>query len=117
MSLPKRSSCRPSVEILEDRRVPTTANLSLGLLNVTGTVGDDLIIIKRVLGRIHVRGVAGSFKAADVNQISADGLDGQDRIEIRPTVPRRITTTVRRPGQRYSVWRRRQRQHRRRRWR
>lgn len=94
MNLGKTLSFQPSLEILEDRRVLNSATLNAGLLTVNGTGGGDVIIIKNVLGRIHVSGVARSFKASSVTQISADAMAGNDRVEIRPTVPKRITSTV-----------------------
>ena len=90
-------------EVLESRRVltdlvrfnpvvPTNveANLTNGVLAITGTDRNDKIVVQRVDGQISIRGVrvnedgklVKSVAASDVHGIEINGLKGHDRIQF-----------------------------------
>ena len=76
---------RLSIEILEDRTVPTTATFTAnGTLTVQGTDGDDVIRVSQSAGQIGVSGVGQSFSG--VQTLVVDGGNGDDQIVLDPTV-------------------------------
>ena len=80
-----------NVEVLEEREVPSTVNLSAGVLTVTGTPRDDRIAISMnaALTQIIVQDdgrVIGRFASAAVNSIAVHTGDGNDRIQVTSVV-------------------------------
>ncbi len=74
------------IEALEPRRVMTTGISALlnsaGLLQVTGTDGDDNILFRKAGGLISIEGVAGAWSASTVKSIAVDLLDGNDFVSL-----------------------------------
>lgn len=70
---------------------PSDAPLSLssdGLLSITGTSGDDTVVV-RVVGDVLTvvrNGVSADFGAIDVRQIHVDALDGNDDVSLDNSV-------------------------------
>ena len=74
-----------ALETLEDRRVMATgitASLSGGVLNITGTVGNDLISLYQVKDQISVGGLTSVYAAKDVQSIVINGKSGDDFISL-----------------------------------
>ena len=75
------------IESLENRRVMTTgitAQLVGDQLQITGTAGNDKIMVVQVKDTIRVAGVPGEgFNAASVHSILVNGLAGDDIINLR----------------------------------
>ena len=91
MSAPRRKTV-PSVELLEDRCLPTTAVLAGGTLAVKGTNGNNNLEVRQVDGRISVVGVSikvgaqktPSVSEAKVARITIKGFGGADTILLTP---------------------------------
>lgn len=78
---------RLRVESLEDRTVPTTANLANdGVLTLLGTGNADTIQITQTNGTISISGVAQTFSASGVNTIVIDGSEGNDTITVAANI-------------------------------
>jgi hypothetical protein len=81
---------RPTLELLEQRDVPTTATLSGGYLYVMGTSGSDYITISQSSNRISVSSTAitvgssrySSIDAGYVNKVVVYGYAGNDVINL-----------------------------------
>jgi fibronectin-binding autotransporter adhesin len=86
---------RPELHLLEDRTVPD-AKLSSGLLTITGTAGNDTVLIQQVAGpggsgdqvAVTLNGQTSTFKASQVNQITASLLAGNDTVTLDESVKR-----------------------------
>jgi len=80
----RRRRSRPfAVEALEHRAVPA-ADLVAGVLNITGTDGNDRIAVRAVDANLEVRinRETFTFVSADVATINIDALAGDDRIRV-----------------------------------
>jgi len=91
---------RPELHRLEDRTVPAgSVKLSAGLLTITGTTGNDSVLIQQVAGAkssgdqiaVTLNGQTSTFKVSLMNQITANLLAGNDAItldeSVRPIAP------------------------------
>ncbi|HSQ58384.1 MAG TPA: CAP domain-containing protein [Gemmata sp.] len=73
-----KSNISISLEPLEPRECPTTANLFNGVLTVTGTSASEVIVVSRNGNMI---GAAGQwFLAASIGRVVIEGEGGDDRI-------------------------------------
>src|SRR5262245_1216499 len=83
------------METLEDRRMMTTASLTMvpiglpgmppayiGQLSVEGTSGNDQITVSHSGSQITVSGVPNSFNASSVQVLRVNGQSGNDNISI-----------------------------------
>ena len=78
-----------SLESLHSRALPS-ATLAGGVLTVTGTDGNDLLVVRQLAGAISVRGmqidVGGTFQssvpAASVTAVDVNALGGNDRVRL-----------------------------------
>ncbi|HEY1380848.1 MAG TPA: hypothetical protein VGF55_28865, partial [Gemmataceae bacterium] len=71
------------LELLEDRSVPSaTASFAAGTLSVTGSAGNDTIVVRRVNDVISVDGTAVKVAAGLLRQIVVDGGAGDDLIRL-----------------------------------
>lgn len=68
------------MEVLEARDVPTTATLTDHTLTITGTSGDDSIIVKQTDTQTTVSGVSGSFQNYQINLIVINSGAGDDTV-------------------------------------
>jgi Ca2+-binding RTX toxin-like protein len=78
---------RPSLKIesLEQRAMMAanlTANLSDGVLAITGTDGADTILVRQSSDQIRVDGVVESFSAASVKAVLIDAKAGDDYVSL-----------------------------------
>jgi hypothetical protein len=83
-----KKSYQPTIESLEDRCVPTTAQLSSGILSIIGKAGADVINVGLAGSKIKVSGVHQSFRAGAVHEILVNTRAGNDFIALDP----RLTT-------------------------
>lgn len=84
MSLPSPRSYRPDLEALEDRRLPAglSAVLSAGTLTITGTDGNDTVLIQSTAGIIGISGLATTFTQSSVSRITVNAGKGNDYVKI-----------------------------------
>jgi hypothetical protein len=73
---------RPQVEALEARWMPSTAQLSNGILNVWGTDAAETIRVTQAKNLLTVQGV-GTFKAAEVQGVVVQAGAGNDYVDLR----------------------------------
>ncbi len=88
---PRRRSFQPGqsgLTTLEIRRLLTTANLSQGILTVTGTGGDDTIAVVQSGTLISAAGK--TFTAASISSIVVNGLAGKDTLSVTSTLPQTL---------------------------
>jgi Ca2+-binding RTX toxin-like protein len=77
------------LESLHSRALPS-ATLAGGVLTVTGTDGNDLIVVRQIAGAISVRGMQidvggtlqSSVPAASVTAVDVNALGGNDRVRL-----------------------------------
>jgi hypothetical protein len=85
MSARTRNRFIPTLEILEDRVVPsgiTVAVDAYGVMTITGTTGNDRITVKQTGDLLKVSGVRDPFIASMVPMIIIDGQGGNDNIQV-----------------------------------
>jgi hypothetical protein len=91
----KRTTCKPDVQVLEDRCMPATVSLTDGVLRVFGTGNFDTINLTQSGGVIFVQGDPGSYPIGTVTKILIKGGRGGDTISLGTgssavTLPARI---------------------------
>jgi hypothetical protein len=69
-------------ERLEDRSVPATAVLSAGVLTVTGTAGNDTIVLQQANGRVSISGIAATFSSASIQKVVVNSGAGNDTVSL-----------------------------------
>lgn len=74
-------------EVLEPRRVPTSTDLTNGVLQVFGGSRDDVIDVSVSGSQLSVSGTTRTFDLADVRKVVIDAGNGNDRVTIQPSVP------------------------------
>ena len=82
---------RLGVEVLEDRRTPSTASLSGGVLKINGTSGNDTIVVYQANGLIEavdgnntvitVRGQA-TVNASEIRKVVVNARGGNDQVRL-----------------------------------
>src|SRR4051812_34198268 len=81
------SARRPLVETLEGRRLLSISVLR-GALNISGTAGDDVIIVSRASKDLFAVSINGRLNGVDslgVKNINISGLGGNDSLLIDET--------------------------------
>jgi hypothetical protein len=85
--------CRPTLETLESRQVPTVALGNGGVLVIQGTPGDDRVIVRQDQNAntltVNDNGVSSTFAASSVTRIAVflgDGNDWLDACNVRMPV-------------------------------
>src|SRR5262249_7130251 len=90
MPPPARQNVQPTVEVLEDRCLPSHATLSSGVLNIQRTTGIDTIIVRQINNVLSIDGVkiqtgntsVASVPVSAVVKIQVHGGDGNDVIHL-----------------------------------
>src|SRR5438067_13770387 len=78
----RKAKFTPSLERLESRDVPTTAVLSGGVLTITGSGGNDSIVLKQSLGRVYISGVTSSYATTGISSVVINDGGGNDTISL-----------------------------------
>src|SRR5437868_13069020 len=78
----RKTKFTPSLERLESRDVPTTAVLSNGVLTITGTSGNDSIVLSQSNGRVQISGVTSTFATTSINSVVINDGAGSDSVSL-----------------------------------
>ena len=90
---------RPTLELLEKRDLPATAQLSGGMLYVTSTASHDYISVSQNNGQLSVRNTPIHVGSSTVNSVSTNAVTkvvvyaygGSDVINLRPSAATTVT--------------------------
>jgi len=84
MATASKNSFRPSLEVLEDRVVMSTIELTpAGVLKITGTDAPDTIRLRQSNGVISIAGTNGGVRQTAVTSVLVDARGGNDTIDLR----------------------------------
>jgi hypothetical protein len=82
----RRPRHRLGIESLEPRWVPTTADLTNGILLISGGSGADTIQVSLTAGLLAISGVSRQYDAAQVQRIVVDADAGNDTVTIQASL-------------------------------
>src|SRR5438445_6965705 len=79
----RKEKFTPSFERLESRDVPAvTVSLASGVLTITGSSGNDSIVLSQANGRVSISGVTSTYATTSINSVVINDGGGNDSVSL-----------------------------------